>query len=247
MDFRNDDRTSDALRRISIDFGFIDAPLGSVLFKQGSTWVLAAMDIIDKVPAHIREGEGGWLTAEYSLLPASTSPRSPREATRGKQTGRTVEIQRIIGRALRSVVDLSAIEGKTIVLDCDVLQADGGTRTASITASSLAMAYGIHRLMIEEGLPRNPQRDFLVGISVGIVQGEYLLDLCYNEDRMAQVDMNFAITAKSDFVEIQGTAEGKPFGAESLGRLLNLARKGAEDTVEVCRNALKAKGIKMPG
>jgi ribonuclease PH len=247
MDFRNGDRNNDSLRRISIEFGFIDAPLGSVLFKQGSTWVLAAMDILDKVPPHIREGEGGWLTAEYSLLPSSTKPRSQREVLRGKQTGRTVEIQRIIGRALRSVVDLSAVDGKTIVLDCDVLQADGGTRTASITASCLAMASGIHRLMLEEGLPKNPLRDFLVGISVGIVQGEYLLDLSYNEDRMAQVDMNLAITAKGEYVEIQGTAEGKPFGGEDLGRLLNLARKGAEDTVEICRKALEEKGISMPG
>lgn len=245
MEWRNDGRSNDQLRPITIELGFIDSPLGSVLFKQGKTWILAAMDVIEGVPNHCKGTEQGWLTAEYSLLPSSTRPRSPREARQGRQTGRTVEIQRIIGRALRSVVDLFAVGENTILIDCDVLQADGGTRTASITASCLAMAQGCHRLMIEEGWARNPLRDFLVGVSVGSVQGELLLDLNYNEDHMAQVDLNLGITSKGAFVEIQGTGEGRPFPPDELQALLTLAQKGAQDTIEICKVALEKQDIKM--
>jgi ribonuclease PH len=243
MEWRSDGRANNQLRPISIELGFIDSPLGSVFYKQGKTWVLAAMDVIEGVPQHCKGTEQGWLSAEYSLLPTSTRPRSPREARLGRQAGRTVEIQRIIGRALRSVVDLFAVGENTILIDCDILQADGGTRTASITASCLAMAQGCHRLMVEEGWARNPIRDFLVGVSVGSVQGELLLDLNYNEDHMAQVDMNLGITSKGSFVEIQGTGEGRPFTQDELSSLLNLAQKGARDTIEICKVALEKANI----
>jgi len=246
MEFRNDGRRNDQLRPIYIDLGFIESPLGSVLYKQGRTWVLAAMDVIEGVPNHVKGSEQGWLTAEYSLLPPSTRPRTPREARSGRQMGRTVEIQRIIGRAMRSVVDLFAVGENTILLDCDVLQADGGTRTASITAACLAMVQGCHRLMIEEGWARNPLRDLVVGVSVGTLQGEMLLDLNYNEDHMAQVDLNFGITAKGDFVEIQGTGEGRPFPPNELQGLVDLAQKGAQDTLAICRAALEKENISLP-
>ena len=245
MEWRNDGRKSNQLRPIEIELGFIDSPLGSVLFKQGKTWILAAVDVIEDIPKHVKGTGQGWLTAEYSLLPASTRPRSPREARRGRQTGRTVEIQRIIGRALRSVVDLTAVGENTIVIDCDVIQADGGTRTASITASCLAIAQGCHRLMVEEGWERNPLRDFLVGVSVGSVQGELLLDLNYNEDHMAQIDLNLAITSKGEFVEIQGTGEGRPFTPDELQILLDLAQKGAQDTIAICRDTLTKENITL--
>lgn len=247
MEFRNDGRQSNQLRPITIELGFVDTPLGSVLFKQGGTVVLAAMDINEGVPKHVKGSGQGWLTAEYAMLPASTRPRTPREAKQGRQTGRTVEIQRIIGRSLRSVINLYVVGERTIVLDCDILQADGGTRTASITASCIAFSLGCHRLMMEEGWPENPLRDFIVGVSVGTVQGELLLDLNYNEDRMAQVDLNLGITAKGDYVEIQGTGEAKPFPREQLNQLLDLAHKGAMDTIEICRKALAEKGISIPG
>ena len=247
MEFRNDGRKSDQLRPITIELGFVETPLASVLFKQGGTVVLAAMDVTEGVPNHIKGSGSGWLTAEYALLPASTRPRSPREARRGRQTGRTIEIQRIIGRSLRSVVNLYALGERTVVLDCDVLQADGGTRTASITASCIAFAMGCHRMMMEEGWEENPLKEFLVGVSVGIVQGELLLDLNYNEDRMAQVDMNLGITAKGELVEVQGTGEARPFPREQLNQLLDLAHKGAMETVEICRKALAEKGISLPG
>ncbi len=247
MELRNDGRKSDQLRPITIELGFVDTPLASVLFKQGGTIVLAAMDVTEGVPNYIKGTGSGWLTAEYALLPSSTRPRSPREARRGRQTGRTIEIQRIIGRSLRSVVNLYALGERTVVLDCDVLQADGGTRTASITASCIAFAMGCHRMMMEEGWEENPLKEFLIGVSVGIVQGELLLDLNYNEDRMAQVDMNLGITAKGELVEVQGTGEAKPFPREKLNQLLDLAHKGAIETVEICRKTLGEKGISIPG
>ena len=247
MELRNDGRKSDQLRPITMELGFVDTPLASVLYKQGSTIVLAAMDVTEGVPYHVKGTGAGWLTAEYALLPSSTRPRAPREARRGRQTGRTIEIQRIIGRSLRSVINLNAVGERTIVLDCDVLQADGGTRTASITAACVAFAMGCHRLMMEEGWEENPLREFLTGVSVGIVQGELLLDLNYNEDSMAQVDMNVGITASGQLVEVQGTGEARPFPREHLNQLLDLAHKGAMDTVEICRKALGEKGISIPG
>ena len=246
MDFRIDGRKNNQLRPIDVELGFIDNPIGSVLYKQGRTWVLAAMDVVEGVPNHVKGSGHGWLSAEYALLPPSTRPRSPREARSGRQAGRTVEIQRIIGRALRSVVDLYSVGEHTIVLDCDILQADGGTRTASITASCLAMAQGCHRLMVEEGWVRNPLKDFLVGVSVGSIQGELLLDLNYTEDSMAQVDLNLGMTSKGELVEIQGTGEGRPFPITELDKLLELARKGADDTVAICREILEGENITLP-
>jgi ribonuclease PH len=246
MKFRNDGRQLDELRPIQIEIDYIEQPTASVLYKQGRTWVLAALAYDDIVPRHAKEKGEGWLTADYALLPSSTRPRTPREARVGKQSGRTVEIQRIIGRSLRAVIDLYKIPDISLYVDCDVLQADGGTRTASITAAYIALAVGVERLLDTGKLAQNPLNDTLAAVSCGIVQGFELLDMNYNEDMQAQFDLNLAITGSERYVEVQGTAEGRAIGHDEMKHLLALAQKGVRDIIGKMRETLSEHEITLP-
>jgi ribonuclease PH len=246
MQFRNDGRTLDELRSIEIVPDYIEQPIASVLYKQGRTWVLAAVDADDQVPKHAKDRNEGWLTADYALLPASTRPRTPRESRIGRQSGRTVEIQRIIGRSLRAVVNLYQIPDVNLYVDCDVLQADGGTRTASITAAFVALAMGIERLIDFGKLAASPLNDTLAAVSCGIVQGFEILDMNYNEDMMAAVDLNLAITGSGKYVEIQGTAEGRAIDPGELARLLTLAQKGVGEIIRKMREVMGGIDVTLP-
>ena len=226
MIHRHDNRAPDSLRPVTITRGYTKHAEGSVLIEFGDTKVLCTASVLDKVPPHKKGSGEGWLTAEYGMLPRSTHTRSDREAARGKQSGRTQEIQRLIGRALRSVVDLSQLGERTIQIDCDVIQADGGTRTASITGAYVALADAVAWLLAQGKITHSPIIDSVAAISVGVVGGVPMLDLDYNEDSNCDTDMNVVMTGKGGFVEIQGTAEGVPFSTEELNALLALAQKG---------------------
>ena len=233
-------RAADALRPVTITRHYTRHAEGSVLVEFGDTKVLCTASVEEKVPPHVRGTGRGWVTAEYGMLPRSTHTRSDREAARGKQSGRTQEIQRLIGRSLRCVFDLGALGERTIALDCDVIQADGGTRTAAITGAFVA-AHDAVRWMQERGLiTKSPILDFVAAVSVGIVEGTPLLDLEYVEDSACGTDMNVVMTGSGGFVEVQGTAEGLPFSREELGRLLELAGKGILELVAAQRRALAA-------
>lgn len=235
-------RKFDQLRQIKITRNYLKPPEGSVLIEFGDTKVICAASIEDKVPRFMEEEgqkrSGGWITSEYSMLPRATKTRTIREASRGKQGGRTQEIQRLIGRSLRAVVNMELIGERTIWIDCDVIQADGGTRTASITGSFVALwdacSYMLDRKMITE----MPILDFVAAISVGIVNGEKMLDLCYVEDSKAEVDMNIIMTSKDEFIEIQGTAESKPFSRDDANELIDLAAKGIRQLIGLQRKML---------
>ena len=220
---RSDGRRDDELRPLALDPDFLEQPHGSVLFSQGKTRVLCTATIQDGVPRWLYRSGRGWLTAEYSLLPASTGDRTEREASRGKQGGRTIEIQRLIGRALRSVADLEAIGERTVWLDCDVLQADGGTRCAAICGAYVAARRALDRFGLSRGL-----RDSIAAVSVGVVAGTPLLDLTYEEDSAAEVDMNVVVTGDGRLVEVQATAERAPFSRDDLDELLDLATAGID-------------------
>ena len=226
MIHRHDNRAPDSLRPVTITRGYTKHAEGSVLIEFGDTKVLCTASVLDKVPPHKKGSGEGWVTAEYGMLPRSTHTRSDREAARGKQSGRTQEIQRLIGRALRSVVDLSKLGERTIQIDCDVIQADGGTRTASITGAYVALADAVAWLLAQGKITHSPIIDSVAAISVGVVGGVPMLDLDYNEDSNCDTDMNVVMTGKGGFVEIQGTAEGVPFSTEELNALLALAQKG---------------------
>ena len=226
MIHRHDNRAPDSLRPVTITRGYTKHAEGSVLIEFGDTKVLCTASVLDKVPPHKKGSGEGWVTAEYGMLPRSTHTRSDREAARGKQSGRTQEIQRLIGRALRSVVDLSKLGERTIQIDCDVIQADGGTRTASITGAYVALADAVAWLHAQGKITQSPIIDSVAAISVGVVSGVPMLDLDYNEDSNCDTDMNVVMTGKGGFVEIQGTAEGVPFSSEELNALLALAQKG---------------------
>lgn len=236
---RHDGRTADALRTLVITPDFVENPLGSVLCEMGRTKVLCAVSHESTVPRFLQGTGQGWVTAEYSLLPASTDTRTQREAARGKQTGRTQEIQRLIGRSLRAVVDLRALGDRTLYVDCDVLQADGGTRTASITGAWVALAIAIGRLQLE----RKPLRDSVGAISVGVVKGEPLLDLDYREDSRADVDMNVVMTGQGRFVEVQGTAENGTYDRDELLALTDLASAGIAEITRIQNEALAKAGF----
>lgn len=226
---RHDERQFDQLRSVTLQRGFTRYAEGSVLATFGDTVVLCNATVEEGVPSFMR-GEGrGWVTAEYSMLPRSTQSRNSRESARGKVGGRTHEIQRLIGRALRAVIDFELLGERTIRLDCDVLQADGGTRTASITGAYVALAEAVNQLIVEGKLTKSPLKDSLAAISVGIVDGNALLDLNYIEDSKAEVDMNFVLTGSGAFVEVQGTAESEPFTSEQLDEMRALAVKGCAD------------------
>lgn len=237
---RSDGRATNELRPITIQRKFTRYAEGSVLITAGNTMVLCTASVEDKVPPFLRDSGKGWLTAEYSLLPRSTHTRTTREASKGKIGGRTHEIQRLIGRSLRAAVDLNALGERTIHIDCDVLQADGGTRTAAITGSFVAVADAL-KWMKEQGMIEQiPIREHLAAISVGIINGVPMLDLPYEEDSQAEVDMNVVQLESGRMVEVQATAEGAPYTREELNQLLDLAEGGIKQLIEIQKKALNA-------
>jgi ribonuclease PH len=234
---RVDGRKADELRRIKITGNYLKSAEGSVLIEMGDTKVICTATVQESVPPFLKGRGTGWVTAEYAMLPRSSSQRIARE--RNKVGGRTHEIQRLIGRALRAVVDMSALGERSVLVDCDVVQADGGTRTASITGAYIALV-GAFRTMMKQGMLEDiPIKDYLAAVSVGIVGGKPLLDLCYQEDSEAEVDMNLVMTGKGGIVEMQGTAEGEPFSKAELGKLLALGEKGIKALIKKQKEALK--------
>jgi ribonuclease PH len=231
-------RAANALRPVKITRGFTIHAEGSVLIEFGETKVLCTASVEEKVPPHKRGSGEGWVTAEYGMLPRATHTRSDREAAKGKQSGRTQEIQRLIGRSMRAVFDLKALGERTISLDCDVLQADGGTRTASITGAFVAAHDAVSRLLADGKIATSPIKDHVAAISVGILQGTPLLDLEYVEDSACDTDMNVVMTGAGHFVEVQGTAEGVAFSRREMDALLELAEKGVGELVALQRQAL---------
>ena len=225
---RVDGRLPDQIRRVRFQKDYLKHPISSVCVECGETKVICAVSMENNVPPWMRQQNvpGGWITCEYSMLPASTHDRSKREATRGKQSGRTMEIQRLIGRCLRSVVDLKIIGPRTFYIDCDVIDADGGTRCASITGAALALRLAFNKLLAQKKLEKDPMRELVAAVSVGMLRGEPVLDLCYYEDSTAEVDMNVIMTESGKFVEIQGCAEETPFSHDELLAMLDYARKG---------------------
>ena len=228
---RSDGRMPESLRSLSIKTGVNLYAEGSVLVEMGNTKVLCTASVEEKVPPFLKDQGKGWVTAEYGMLPRSTHERNSREAAKGKQTGRTQEIQRLIGRSLRSVVDTRRMGVRTITIDCDVLQADGGTRTASISGGFVAMCLAFSELHKRGLMVDWPVREYLAAVSVGVVEGLPVLDLCYTEDSGAETDMNLVMTESGCFVEIQGTAEETPFSRESLDTLLGLGEKGIREII----------------
>ncbi len=219
---RFDGRRKDQVRPVKVTRNFIKHAEGAVLIEMGDTKVICTASIEEKVPPFLKGKGSGWVTAEYAMLPRSTHERSPREAVKGKQGGRTLEIQRLVGRTLRSVIDLAQIGERTIWIDCDVIQADGGTRTASITGAFIALADACTVLKKKDLLKKLPLTDYLAAISIGKVGGEVMVDLAYTEDSMAEVDLNLVMTGRGQYVEIQGTAERTPFAKSDLDEFLNL-------------------------
>ena len=237
---RPSQRAPDELRAVRITRGYTRHAEGSVLVEFGDTKVICTASVIERQPPHLKGTPQGWVTAEYGMLPRSTNTRMDREAARGKQSGRTQEIQRLIGRALRAVVDLPQLGERTVHLDCDVIQADGGTRTASITGAFVALHDAIEGLRQKRALARSPVRDFIAAISVGMYQGVPVLDLDYREDSACGTDMNVVMTGSGGIVEIQGTAEGEPFSRMQMDAMMALADKGIRELVEAQRVALRA-------
>ncbi len=231
-------RATDSLRAVRITRGFTHHAEGSVLIEMGETRVLCTASVEERVPPHKRGSGEGWVTAEYGMLPRSTHTRSDREAAKGKQSGRTQEIQRLIGRSLRAVFDLKALGERTITLDCDVLQADGGTRTASITGAYVAAQDAVSHLMRTGVIAQNPIRQAVAAISVGMLNGIPLLDLEYLEDSSCDTDMNVVMTSNAGMVEVQGTAEGEPFNEDQMNAMLALARKGIKELLHYQQQAL---------
>ncbi len=238
---RTDNRALDELRPVKITPNFLANAEGSALIEMGNTRVICAASVEDKLPPHLRyQRTEGWVTAEYGMLPRSTHTRSQRETGRGGPSGRTHEIQRLIGRSLRAIANRKVIGERTITLDCDVLQADGGTRTAAITGAYVALAIACKRLMKDRRITRSPIVAEVAAVSVGLVDGVPLLDLKYDEDSRAEVDMNVVCTGDGRFIEVQGTAEGSPFTREQMDNLLELAKKGIAELVTLQRYAIEA-------
>jgi len=241
---RSGGRAADQLRPVRMTRGFTIHAEGSVLIEFGQTRVLCTASVEERVPPHKRGSGEGWVTAEYGMLPRSTHTRSDREAARGKQSGRTQEIQRLIGRSMRAVFDLAALGERTIHLDCDVLQADGGTRTAAITGAFVAAQDAVSRLLADGRIAATPIRGHVAAVSVGIVEGTPLLDLEYTEDSACDTDMNVVMTGAGHFVEVQGTAEGAAFSRDEMNQLLALAEKGIGELVELQTQALQSPLVK---
>jgi ribonuclease PH len=238
---RGDGRSTDQMRELKITPDFISQAEGSVLIELGKTRVICTATVDDGVPSFLKGTGKGWVTSEYGMLPRATEERTAREATRGKQTGRTLEIQRLIGRSLRAVTDQEGLGERTVWIDCDVIEADGGTRTASITGAFVALAMAMERLVMAGILKRSPLTDSVAATSVGIVDDVALLDLCYEEDSRAEVDMNVVMTGSGEFVEIQATAEGRAFSGSEMQDLLALAAAGIRRLAEEQRALLPGK------
>lgn len=219
------------MRPVKVTTDYLVTAEGSALIEVGNTRVLCAASVEETVPAFLRNSGKGWVTAEYAMLPRATATRTQREVSKGRASGRTMEIQRLIGRSLRSVVDMSALGERSVILDCDVLQADGGTRTAAITGAYIAMSAALRQLVKFGALKKSPIRDYVAATSVGIIGGTPMLDLCYEEDSAAEVDMNVVMTGSGRFVEVQATAEKTPFGDDQLAALVSLARQGIGELI----------------
>jgi ribonuclease PH len=242
---RTNSRAADELRPVAITPNFTKHAEGSVLIAFGDTKVICTATIEEKVPPFMKGQGKGWVNAEYSMLPRATQTRNQRESVKGKLGGRTMEIQRLIGRALRSVVDLEALGERTLTLDCDVIQADGGTRTTSITGAFVALIFALNKLIEEGKLERMPIGDFLASVSVGIMEGTPILDLNYEEDSSAKVDMNVVMTGQGKFVEVQGTGEEAPFTKEEFQAMLELAEKGIGKLIDIQKQVLGGAGERI--
>lgn len=235
---RFDGRLNDELRTVKMTKDYIMHPQGSVLIEMGHTKVICTAMIEEKVPPFLKGSGTGWITAEYGMLPGSTQTRKIRDAAKGKIDGRSMEIQRLIGRALRSVVDLEKLGERTIWIDCDVIQADGGTRTAAITGSFVALMSAFQKLIQQGSLEAAPITDYVAAVSVGVHQNEVILDLCYEEDSKAEVDMNLVMTGSGKFIEIQGTGEERPFDQEELTQMLAVGNKGIRELMAIQKMTL---------
>ena len=242
---RHDQRRDDELRAISIEPDYLDHAEGSALVRFGNTWVLCTVSMEDRVPQFLRGTGSGWVTAEYGMLPRSTNTRTEREAARGRQSGRSQEIQRLIGRSLRSIVNLDLLGERNFIVDCDVIRADGGTRTAAITGSCVALLQALQKLVAAGTLASLPVSGLVAAVSVGVVDGGGVLDLDYVEDSSAEVDFNVVMTEDGRFVEVQGTAEGEPFDRAMMDRLLELAAGGIRTLNGAQRAALLRVGVEL--
>src|SRR5450432_1174791 len=231
MIYRSDNRTPEQMRPVKILPDFISTAEGSVLIEVGNTRVICTASVEESVPKFMSGRGKGWITSEYAMLPRSTLTRTPRESTKGRPSGRSQEIQRLIGRSLRAITDLSKLGERTLFVDCDVIQADGGTRTGSITGAYVAVGLAMQKLLDAGTLKASPLRDFVAATSVGIVDGEILLDLCYEEDSRADTDMNFVMTGGGKLVEVQATAERNPYEEQQLLKMIAIARKGVEGLI----------------
>ena len=236
---RPDQRAATQMRPVEIVPHFISSAEGSALIRLGETQVICTASVDDGVPPFQKGSGRGWITSEYAMIPRATETRTPRESTRGRQGGRSMEIQRLIGRSLRAVIDLEALGERTVWIDCDVIRADGGTRTASVSGALVALGLALQKLMEQRTLSRLPLRDYLAAISVGIVGGETLLDLSYAEDSSAEVDMNVVMTGAGQLVETQATAEGRVFSVEDLNSLIELARPAIGKLIDVQKSIVK--------
>ena len=240
---RANKRPFDSIRPVKIKPDYLEFADGSALIEIGKTKVIAAASLDEKIPPFLKNSGTGWITAEYSMLPRSTEKRTIRERVQSRPSGRTQEIQRLIGRSLRAVTELSILGERTIILDCDVIQADGGTRTASITAACVALALALKKMMDMNFIKEMPLKHLVSAVSVGIVEGEPLLDLDYDEDARADLDMNLVQTEKGHIVEIQATAERKPFSRKDLSKLMSLADKGIQELILIQKDVLKKKSL----
>jgi len=235
---RKDKRRADELRKVRLAKGVSKCAEGSALIEMGNTKVICTASVENRVPGFLKDTGKGWVTAEYALLPRSTPTRSPREASRGKLSGRTQEIQRLIGRSLRAVTDLDALGARTFWMDCDVIQADGGTRAAAVTGAYVALHEAARRLYEQDELERFPLREFVAAVSAGVVDGQVLLDLVYDEDAHAEVDLNLVLTSAHSIVEIQATAEGAAFSQKRLQEMIQIARRGVAELIAIQRKVL---------
>jgi ribonuclease PH len=240
---RADKRASDALRPVSFTPDYLDFADGSALITIGKTKVVAAASIEEKIPSFLKGSGKGWITAEYAMLPCSTERRTPRERNSGKMSGRTQEIQRLIGRSLRTVTDLQILGERTITIDCDIIQADGGTRTASVTVGCVALALALNKMMDKGTIDQMPLKNLVSAVSVGMVEGNFFLDLDYREDSSADIDMNVVKTDTGKIVEIQATAEKTPFTKKDFNTLLSLADKGINELFRAQKEILKQKSL----
>ena len=240
---RFDGRAIDQLRAVRITPGFLKHAEGSALIELGETKVICAVSVEDRIPAFLKGNGSGWVTAEYAMLPRSTNTRNRRDSSTGKVSGRSLEIQRLIGRSLRAVTNMEALGERTFTIDCDVLQADGGTRTASITGAYVALVHAMQTLRERGNKLESPLNGMVAATSVGIVDGVHLLDLCYEEDSRAEVDFNIVMNDAGEFIEVQGTAEGNPFSRESMDELIALAQKGINELFEIQQAAIEQIGV----